>query len=49
MEIVPDSDDLEIESHLQPGDIDQVSVGQATHVRLSAFNQGTTPSAERHR
>jgi HlyD family secretion protein len=43
MEIVPDSDDLEIESHLQPGDIDQVSVGQATHVRLSAFNQGTTP------
>ena len=43
MEIVPDSDDLQIESHLRPSDIDQVRVGQKTRVRLSAFNQGTTP------
>lgn len=43
MEIVPDADDLQIESRLQPSDIDQVRVGQTTHVRLSAFNRGTTP------
>ncbi len=43
MEIVPDSDDLQIEAHLQPNDIDQVRVGQQSFVRFSAFNQRTTP------
>jgi len=43
MEIVPDSDDLQVEAKLRPKDIDQVRVGQKTLVRLSAFNQRTTP------
>ena len=43
MEIVPDSDELVIEARLPPQDIDQVRSGQSTHVRLSAFNQRTTP------
>jgi HlyD family secretion protein len=43
MEIVPDSDELVIEAHLPPQEIDQVKLGQTTHVRLSAFNQRTTP------
>jgi HlyD family secretion protein len=46
MEIVPDSDDLVIEARLSPQDIDQVRPGQTTHVRLSAFNQRTTPQLE---
>lgn len=46
MQIVPDSDDLLIESRLQTNDIDQVRVGQKTHVRLSAFNQRTTPQLD---
>jgi HlyD family secretion protein len=43
MEIVPDSDNLQVEARLSPKDIDQVLVGQKTLVRLSAFNQRTTP------
>jgi len=43
MEIVPDSDDLQVEAKLQPKDIDQVKVGQTTFVKFSAFNQRTTP------
>lgn len=43
MEIVPDSDDLQIEARLQPNDIDQVRTGQQAYVRFSAFNQRTTP------
>jgi HlyD family secretion protein len=43
MEIVPDSDDLQIEAKLQPNDIDQVRKGQHAYVRFSAFNQRTTP------
>jgi HlyD family secretion protein len=46
MEIVPDTDDLLIEAKLAPKDIDQVSVGQKTFVRLSAFNQRTTPQID---
>jgi multidrug resistance efflux pump len=41
MEIVPDSDDLQIEARLQPSDIDQLRVGQKTFIRFSAFNQRT--------
>src|SRR5262245_60760523 len=46
MEIVPDADELVIEAHLSPQDIDQVRPGQTSHVRLSAFNQRTTPQLE---
>ena len=43
MEIVPDTDDLQIEARLQPNDIDQVRMGQQAFVRFSAFNQRLTP------
>jgi HlyD family secretion protein len=43
MEIVPDTDDLQIEARLQPNDIDQVRTGQTAFVRLSAFDRQTTP------
>jgi HlyD family secretion protein len=43
MELVPDSDDLLVETRLQPNDIDQVRLGQKALVRFSAFNQRTTP------
>jgi HlyD family secretion protein len=43
MEIVPDMDDLQIEAHVQPKDIDHVKTGQKAFVRLTAFNQRTTP------
>ena len=43
MEVVPDSDDLQIEAKLQPNDIDQVRKGQQAYVRFSAFNQRVTP------
>jgi HlyD family secretion protein len=43
MEIVPDTEDLQIEARLQPQDIDHVHAGQPAFVRFSAFNQRTTP------
>jgi HlyD family secretion protein len=43
MEIVPDSDDLQIEARVQPNDIDHVRNGQQAFVRFSAFNSRTTP------
>ena len=43
MELVPDSDELLVETRLQPNDIDQVRPGQKAFVRFSAFNQRTTP------
>lgn len=43
MLIVPTSDDLIIEARVAPQDIDQVAVGQDALLRLSAFNQRTTP------
>jgi HlyD family secretion protein len=43
MEIVPDSDDLQIEAKLPPVDIDHVHLDQEVLVRFSAFNQRTTP------
>jgi HlyD family secretion protein len=43
MEVVPDSDDLQIEARLQPNDIDHVRSGQTAFVRFSAFNQRVTP------
>jgi HlyD family secretion protein len=43
MEVVPNSDELQVEAHVQPKDIDHVHTGQDSFVRLSAFNQRTTP------
>jgi HlyD family secretion protein len=43
MELVPDSDELLVETRLPPNDIDQVRIGQKAFVRFSAFNQRTTP------
>jgi membrane fusion protein, type I secretion system len=43
MEIVPDTDELQVEARLQPGDIDQVRHGDKAFVRFTAFNQRTTP------
>jgi HlyD family secretion protein len=43
MEVVPDSDDLQIEARLLPNDIDQVRTGQMAFVRFSAFNRHVTP------
>lgn len=43
MLIVPDSDELVIDSKVQPQDIDQVTIGQTALLRLSAFSQRTTP------
>lgn len=43
MEVVPDSDELQVEAHVQPKDIDHVHTGQDAFVRFSAFNQRTTP------
>ena len=43
MELVPDSDELQVEAHVQPKDIDHVHTGQDAMVRFNAFNQRTTP------
>lgn len=43
MLIVPRSDELIIEARVSPVDIDQVTPGQTTVARFSAFNQRTTP------
>lgn len=43
MLIVPDADTLAVEVKIAPQDIDHVHVGQPAILRLSAFNQRTTP------
>jgi HlyD family secretion protein len=43
MLIVPQADDLQVEAKVNPQDIDKLQVGQKTVLRLSAFNQRTTP------
>jgi HlyD family secretion protein len=43
MLIVPQADDLQVEAKVNPVDIDKLQVGQKTLLRLSAFNQRTTP------
>jgi HlyD family secretion protein len=43
MEVVPDTDDLQIEARVEPKDIDHVRTGQSAFVRFTAFNQRTTP------
>ncbi len=43
MLIVPGDDDLTIQARIAPADVDQVVVGRPAKLRLSAFNQQTTP------
>ena len=43
MDIIPNTDRLIIESKVEPMYVDQIYAGQDTTVRLSAFNQRTTP------
>lgn len=43
MLIVPQADDLQVEAKVNPVDIDKLQIGQRTLLRLSAFNQRTTP------
>jgi HlyD family secretion protein len=43
MMIVPDADSLTVEAKVNPQDIDQVKRGLVALLRLSAFNQSTTP------
>jgi HlyD family secretion protein len=43
MLVVPQTDDLQVEAKVNPHDIDKLQVGQRTLLRLSAFNQRTTP------
>ena len=43
MLIVPTADNLTVEAKVNPQDIDQVKLGQTALLRLSAFNQQSTP------
>lgn len=46
MEIVPDSDDLQIEARLPPNEIDQVRIGQQANARFSTLDRQTMPQAK---
>jgi HlyD family secretion protein len=43
MMVVPQADDLQVEAKVDPKDIDKLQIGQKTLLRLTAFNQRTTP------
>lgn len=43
MEIVPDNDALIVEGQVLPTDVDDLLVGQSARVKLSGFQQRTTP------
>lgn len=43
MQIVPQQDALAVEARVNPQDVDQLRMGQKVLLRLSAFNQRTTP------
>jgi HlyD family secretion protein len=43
MLVVPQTDKLTVEARVNPQDIDQLKIGQKTVLRMSAFNQQTTP------
>ena len=43
LEIVPNEGRLIIEAHVKPQDIDHIKLGQDTTIRVTAFNQRTTP------
>lgn len=46
MTIVPDQDNLIVETHVAPQDIDQVRLGSSAVLRFTSFNQRTTPEIE---
>jgi HlyD family secretion protein len=46
MEIVPEDDTLVIAAQVNPQDVDKIQAGQNATVRLSAFNQRTTPQLD---
>ncbi|MBB2670970.1 UNVERIFIED_ORG: HlyD family secretion protein [Rhizobium esperanzae] len=48
MLIVPENDSLALEVRLAPKDIDQLQIGQRAVLRMSAFNQRTTPELNGH-
>lgn len=48
LEIVPQEEKLALEGQLDPTTVDQVESGQAVRVRLSAFDQRTTPELSGH-
>lgn len=43
MQIVPGDDDLVLQAQVQPQDVDKVRAGQSSRIRLSAFDQQSTP------
>lgn len=43
MLIVPEGDNLALDVKIQPKDVDQIAPGQPVVLRMSAFNQRTTP------
>ncbi|GLK56605.1 HlyD family secretion protein [Methylopila capsulata] len=43
MLVVPASDNLLVEAKISPQDIDQIQLGQPAFIRLSSFDQRTTP------
>ncbi len=46
MMIVPEGDSLEVETKINPQDIDQIHAGQKAILRFPAFNQRTTPEID---
>ena len=48
MLVVPAGDDLSVEAHVAPQEIDRVRLGQKALLRFSAFNQRTTPEIVGH-
>jgi HlyD family secretion protein len=46
MLIVPEEENLTIQARIQPNDVDQIKVGRAARLRLSAFNQQQTPEID---
>lgn len=46
MEVVPDRDRLIVEGKVAPDNIDRLSIGLPTGVKIMAFNQRTTPEME---
>jgi HlyD family secretion protein len=43
MLIVPGEDDLQLETRVAPGDIDQITPGQTVRIKVQAGNQSTNP------
>jgi multidrug efflux pump subunit AcrA (membrane-fusion protein) len=45
-EIVPSTEGMVVEARLAPGDVDQVRPGQPAQLRMTSFNQRSTPTIE---